>query len=92
MSHNTLEATLDLPTAQARINRAERVGSELIALEAMTEQRVNFNRATFEDKIPNDGPYSELRLASDPPPAGKLTVFVSDIFVSGAKTSVAVYR
>ena len=89
---NTLDATLGLPTMQERITEAEELGAELTKLEAMNQKGQDFNQATFEEKIPNDGPYSVVLPKPAPAPPEKSRVFEAEVFVSRLRTPVVVYR
>lgn len=82
---NPLEATLDLPTIQMRITEAEELGAELTKLEAKNHAGTDFTLATFEEKIPNNGPFSVVLPKAKLAPPGKPPVFEGEAFVGSVK-------
>jgi hypothetical protein len=91
--NHTVSADTNLADLNTIISRQEKIGFQLSNVQAKTDSGTNFTQLTFEDKLPNNGPYSTaLQTPPDPPLNGKILIFKGSAYIGSNSVSITVLR
>ena len=92
-TNRTVAANITLTDLNAIVRRQEEIGYQLLSIKATTDMSTNFNQLTFDDKMPNNGPYS-LVFVTPPEPSldGKVLVYQGDAFIENNRVHINILR
>jgi len=90
---HTVAADITLVALNAIVLHEETIGYQLLSIQAKTDQGTNFNQLVFDDKMPNNGPYSVV-FVTPPEPSlnGKTLVYEGDAFIENNHVHIKILR
>jgi hypothetical protein len=89
----TTVASITLDDLNTVVLRQEEIGYQLVSIEGKTVNGTKFNQLIFEDKIPNNGPYSKVfQTPPEPNLNGKTLVYQGLAFIANNSVHITVLR
>jgi hypothetical protein len=90
---HTAAADLSLDDLNTLVLRQEEIGYQLVSVEGKAADGTKFNQLIYEDKIPNNGPYSKVfQTPPEPSLNGKTLVYTGSAFISNNSVHIKVLR
>jgi hypothetical protein len=91
--NHTVVGGITLANLNTIVVRREKIGFQLLSIDAKTDSGTNFNQLVFDDKMPNDGPYSQVfQLPPEPALNGKTMIYAGYAFIENNRVPIKLLR